>query len=49
MEGGVILTNNKIVYNYLLSLRAHGWGRDLPKKIAYIKCLEINLRICLHL
>ena len=40
MEGGVILTH-KIVYNYLLSLRAHGWGRDLPKKNSHIKCLEI--------
>ena len=37
MEGGVILTNNKIVYNYLLSLRAHGWGRDLPKKNSLYK------------
>ncbi len=32
MEGGVILTNNKDINNYLKSLRAHGWCRDLPKK-----------------
>ncbi len=27
MEGGLILTNNKEVYNILKSLRAHGWTR----------------------
>ena len=32
MEGGVILTNNKDVNDFLKSLRAHGWCRDLPKK-----------------
>lgn len=32
MEGGVILTNNKNISDYLRTLRAHGWARDLPKK-----------------
>ena len=32
MEGGVILTNNRDVNDFLKSLRAHGWCRDLPKK-----------------
>ena len=32
MEGGVILTDNKDVNDFLKSLRAHGWCRDLPKK-----------------
>lgn len=32
MEGGVILTNNKDINDFLKSLRAHGWCRDLPKK-----------------
>ena len=32
MEGGVVTTNNEEIYNILLSLRAHGWTRDLPKK-----------------
>ena len=32
MEGGVILTNNKNINDFLKSLRAHGWCRDLPKK-----------------
>lgn len=30
MEGGIVLTNNKEIYQILLSLRAHGWIRDLP-------------------
>ena len=32
MEGGVILTDNKDINDFLKSLRAHGWCRDLPKK-----------------
>lgn len=32
MEGGMILTNNKELYQIMLSLRAHGWTRQLPKK-----------------
>ena len=32
MEGGVILTNDKDIDDFLKSLRAHGWCRDLPKK-----------------
>lgn len=31
MEGGIILTNSREIYDYLRSLRAHGWCRDLPK------------------
>ena len=31
MEGGVILTNKKEIKDYLKSLRAHGWTRDLDK------------------
>ena len=30
MEGGMILTNNKNLYELCVSLRAHGWIRDLP-------------------
>ena len=30
MEGGVIVTNDEEIYHILLSLRAHGWTRDLP-------------------
>ena len=30
MEGGMVLTDDEEIYQYLLSLRAHGWMRDLP-------------------
>jgi len=30
MEGGVALTNDEELYHYMLSIRAHGWTRDLP-------------------
>ncbi len=30
MEGGMILTNDKDLYELCVSLRAHGWIRDLP-------------------
>jgi CDP-6-deoxy-D-xylo-4-hexulose-3-dehydrase len=32
MEGGLIATNDEELYQILLSLRAHGWTRNLPKK-----------------
>jgi CDP-6-deoxy-D-xylo-4-hexulose-3-dehydrase len=32
MEGGLIVTNDEELYQILLSLRAHGWTRNLPKK-----------------
>ena len=32
MEGGVITTNNLELYHILLSLRAHGWTRNLPNE-----------------
>jgi CDP-4-dehydro-6-deoxyglucose reductase, E1 len=32
IEGGMILTSDKELYHILLSLRAHGWTRDLPDK-----------------
>jgi len=31
MEGGHIVTNDEELYHILLSLRAHGWTRNLPK------------------
>lgn len=31
MEGGMIVTDDKELYHILLSLRAHGWTRNLPK------------------
>lgn len=32
MEGGMILTNDDELFHILLTLRAHGWTRNLPKK-----------------
>jgi CDP-6-deoxy-D-xylo-4-hexulose-3-dehydrase len=32
MEGGFVTTENEELYHILLSLRAHGWTRDLPQK-----------------
>lgn len=32
MEGGCIITDDEEIYHILLSLRAHGWTRDLPQK-----------------
>ena len=39
MEGGLITTNDIELYHILLSIRAHGWTRNLPKenKISSIK------------
>jgi len=36
IEGGIVLTNNFEIYNLLLSLRSHGWTRDLSKNF-YLK------------
>jgi CDP-6-deoxy-D-xylo-4-hexulose-3-dehydrase len=32
IEGGMVSTNNEELYHILLSIRSHGWDRDLPKK-----------------
>lgn len=37
MEGGMISTNNMEIYHAALSLRAHGWTRDLPKSSKIFK------------
>lgn len=31
MEGGMVVTDDDLLYEYLLSVRAHGWTRNLPK------------------
>ena len=31
MEGGVVVTDSEEIYHIMLSLRAHGWTRNLPK------------------
>ncbi|ANW96819.1 pyridoxamine 5-phosphate oxidase [Wenyingzhuangia fucanilytica] len=32
MEGGLIVTDNEELYHIMLSLRTHGWTRNLPKE-----------------
>lgn len=32
MEGGIITTDNEEIHHILISLRAHGWTRHLPKE-----------------
>ncbi len=32
MEGGLVITDNTELYHLMLSLRAHGWTRNLPKE-----------------
>ena len=31
IEGGMVVTNDDRLYEIMLSLRSHGWSRDLPK------------------
>ena len=45
IEGGMITTNNKELYHLLLSLRAHGWTRDLPKKNMIVKKFQIKMKL----
>lgn len=32
MEGGIVVTEDEELYHIMLSVRAHGWTRNLPKK-----------------
>lgn len=32
IEGGMVSTNNEELYHLLLSIRSHGWDRDLPEE-----------------
>ena len=32
MEGGVAITNDEELYHYMLSIRSHGWTRNLPEE-----------------
>jgi len=33
IEGGMVVTDNEELYHLMLSIRSHGWARDLPEKI----------------
>ena len=41
IEGGMVNTSDKELYEILLMLRSHGWGKDLPKD-SYDKLVEEN-------
>ena len=45
IEGGMVSTNDKEIYNILLSLRAHGWTRDQInfEKKKFEKYLKISM------
>ena len=49
IEGGMVITDNESIYHHLLSLRAHGWIRDLPENNKIFKKKEISLKIALFL
>ncbi len=34
IEGGMVVTEDEELYNIMLSIRSHGWSRDLEKKYA---------------
>lgn len=40
MEGGVTVTNDEELYHYMLSIRAHGWTRNLPEESKIYKKKE---------
>ena len=40
MEGGVTVTDDEELYHYLLSIRAHGWTRNLPENSKIYKKKE---------
>lgn len=42
MEGGMIVTDDKELYHILLSLRSHGWTRNLPENNLVIKKSKNN-------
>lgn len=42
MEGGMVVTDDQELYHILLSLRAHGWTRDLPEKNSIINKSKNN-------
>lgn len=40
MEGGVVVTDDKELYEYMLAIRAHGWTRNLPSDSTIYKRKE---------
>lgn len=44
IEGGMLCTNNREIYNLLLSLRSHGWTRDLDTNNPLIRKYKNNFK-----
>ena len=42
MEGGMITTDDEEIYHILLSIRAHGWTRNLPESNKLTKKSDNN-------
>lgn len=34
IEGGIVVTNDERLYNLMLSIRSHGWARDVSSEVA---------------
>jgi CDP-6-deoxy-D-xylo-4-hexulose-3-dehydrase len=43
IEGGMINTDDKLLYEHLLMGRSHGWGKDLPKETYDTMMKENNI------
>jgi CDP-6-deoxy-D-xylo-4-hexulose-3-dehydrase len=46
IEGGMVCTDDEELYTILLSIRSHGWDRDLPEKQKKQLCLSTCLQTC---
>ena len=46
IEGGLVLTDNREIYELMLSLRSHGWTRDNSKSFEYKKFQSIYEDYC---
>ena len=43
VEGGMVVTNDEKLYNLMLSIRSHGWGRDVSKEYHDAWAKEYNI------
>ena len=48
MEGGIVVTNEETLYHYMLSIRAHGWTRNLPKNSSIYQKNEMEFYESYH-
>jgi CDP-4-dehydro-6-deoxyglucose reductase, E1 len=43
IEGGMVCTNDRDLYNLFLSIRSHGWGRDVERDYQSAWCAEYDV------